>query len=56
MYIQRQVLIYAIFAIKTKLKSEWSHFFLLTKYVKRLDIQNTLSVLNRRFVINYIAK
>jgi len=27
MYIQRQVFIYAIFAIIPKLKSDWSHFF-----------------------------
>ena len=38
MYIQRQVFIYAIFAIIPKSKSDWSHSFLLTKYVKRLDI------------------
>ena len=39
MYIQRQVFIYDIFAIIPILKSDWSHFFLLTKYVKRLDIR-----------------
>jgi hypothetical protein len=30
---------YDIFAVIPKLKSDWSHFFLLTKYVKRLDIR-----------------
>jgi len=39
MYIQGQVFIYAIFAIIPILKSVWSHFFLLIKYVKRLDIR-----------------
>jgi len=27
MYIQRQVIIYSIFAIIPKLKADWSHFF-----------------------------
>ena len=41
MYIQRQVFIYDNFAIIPKLKSDWSHFFLLTKYAKRLDINKS---------------
>jgi hypothetical protein len=56
MYIQRQVFIYAIFAIKPKLKSVWSHLFFTNKVCKKVGYQNILSAVNWRFVINYIAQ
>ena len=46
MCIQRQVFIYAIFAIIPKLKTDWSHFF-SNKVCKKVGYQNTLSAVNR---------
>jgi hypothetical protein len=34
----------------------WSHFFFTNKVCKKVGYQNTLSSMNRRFVINYIAQ
>ena len=48
MYIQKQVFIYAIFAVIPKLKSVWSHSF-TNKVCKKVGYQNT-------FVISYIAQ
>ena len=56
MCIQRHVFIFANFAIIPKLKSAWSHFVFTNKVCKKVGYQNTLSAVNRRFVINYIAQ
>ena len=57
MYIQEQVFIYAIFCYYTHIKiSMVTSFFFTNKVCKKVGYQNTLSAMNRLFVINYIAE